>query len=83
MPVILERAKFDAWLRDGGTALLAPAPDGILQRWPVSQRVNSSRAPDDDPHADRAVGRGLSKSRTHSSCLKRKSQSRGIRQNAQ
>ena len=49
MPVILERANFDAWLRDGGTALLAPAHDGILQRWPVSQRVNSSRAPDDDP----------------------------------
>jgi hypothetical protein len=21
----------------------------ILQRWPVSKRVNSSRAPDDDP----------------------------------
>jgi putative SOS response-associated peptidase YedK len=48
MPVILERANFDAWLHDGGTALLAPAPDGILQRWPVSKRVNSSRADSDD-----------------------------------
>ena len=26
-----------------------PTADGILQRWPVSKRVNSSRAPDDDP----------------------------------
>jgi hypothetical protein len=26
-----------------------PAPDDFLQRWPASKRVNSSRAPDDDP----------------------------------
>jgi hypothetical protein len=25
------------------------ALDEMLQRWPVSKRVNSSRAPDDDP----------------------------------
>jgi putative SOS response-associated peptidase YedK len=49
MPVIRERANFDEWLREGGTALLVPAADGMLQRWPVSKRVNSSRAPDDDP----------------------------------
>jgi putative SOS response-associated peptidase YedK len=49
MPVILERADFDSWLNNGGSALLKPAPDDILQRWPVSKRVNSSRAPDDDP----------------------------------
>jgi putative SOS response-associated peptidase YedK len=29
-------------------ALMKPAADDILQKWPVSKRVNSSRAPDDD-----------------------------------
>lgn len=32
MPVILERENFDAWLRGGGTALLKPAPNDVLQR---------------------------------------------------
>ncbi len=27
----------------------ATAANDLLQRWPVSKRVNSSRAPDDDP----------------------------------
>jgi putative SOS response-associated peptidase YedK len=50
MPVILERADFAPWLNDGGTGLLKPAPnDLLLQRWPVSKRVNSSKAPADDP----------------------------------
>lgn len=49
MPVILERTDFDSWLNDGGTALLKPASSGVLQRWPVSKRVNSSRADSDDP----------------------------------
>lgn len=49
MPVILERADWGSWLNDGGNALLKPAATDILQRWPVSKRVNSSRAPDDDP----------------------------------
>jgi hypothetical protein len=31
------------------TEMLKPAPDGYLQVWPVSRRVNSSRAPADDP----------------------------------
>ena len=35
-------------MNDGPTALLKPANE-ILQRWPVSKRVNSSRARDDDP----------------------------------
>lgn len=48
MPVALGRSNFDAWLKDGGTDLLVPAADGVLQRSPVSMRVNSSRAPDDD-----------------------------------
>jgi hypothetical protein len=29
--------------------LLRPAANDVLQRWPVSRRVNSSRAPADDP----------------------------------
>ena len=44
MPVILDRANFGAWLNDGGTALLRPAANDVLQRWPVSMRVNSSKA---------------------------------------
>jgi putative SOS response-associated peptidase YedK len=48
MPVILERIDFDSWLSHGGTALLKPAANDILQRWPVSKRVNSSRADSDD-----------------------------------
>ena len=36
-------------MNDGPTALLKPAANEILQRWPVSKRVNSSRARDDDP----------------------------------
>jgi putative SOS response-associated peptidase YedK len=49
MPLILEPTDFGYWLNDGGTALLKPAANDVLQRWPGSQRVNSSRAPDDDP----------------------------------
>jgi putative SOS response-associated peptidase YedK len=30
------------------TEMLKPAPDDYLQVWPVSRRVNSSRAPSDD-----------------------------------
>jgi putative SOS response-associated peptidase YedK len=49
MPVILEQKDFEPWLREGGTALLKPSANDMLQKWPVSKRVNSSRAPDDDP----------------------------------
>jgi hypothetical protein len=43
-------AKIWPWLSGaGGTELLKPAAENLLQRWPVSKRVNSSRAPDDDP----------------------------------
>jgi putative SOS response-associated peptidase YedK len=49
MPVVLESKDFVAWLNDGGSALLRPAANDVLQRWPVSKRVNSSRAPADDP----------------------------------
>jgi putative SOS response-associated peptidase YedK len=49
MPVLLQPEHFDAWLSGkAGRELLKPAPDDLLQRWPVSRRVNSSRAADDD-----------------------------------
>src|SRR5262245_66028781 len=35
--------------RTTGTELLKPAPDDYVQVWLVSRRVNSSRAPGDDP----------------------------------
>jgi putative SOS response-associated peptidase YedK len=51
MPVILEAKDFEQWeygdTKDAA-ALMKPADDDTLQRWPVSKRVNSSRAPDDD-----------------------------------
>jgi hypothetical protein len=41
---------FEPWLSGAaGLELLKPAADDVLQRWPVSMRVNSSRTPDDDP----------------------------------
>jgi len=43
-------ARDDAWLTGrAGLERLKPAPDGYLQAWPVARRVNSSRAPSDDP----------------------------------
>jgi putative SOS response-associated peptidase YedK len=49
MPVLLRPEDFDAWLSaKAGFELLKPAANEILQRWPVSRRVNSSRASDDD-----------------------------------
>lgn len=50
MPVLLADKDFEPWLSgDAGVELLRPAPEDMLQRWPVSKRVNSSRAPADDP----------------------------------
>ncbi len=52
MPVILEAKDFEQWEKGNpkdAAALMKPANDDVLQRWPVSKRVNSSRAPDDDP----------------------------------
>ncbi len=49
MPVLLEERQFDPWLRgEGGLEYLNPPPDDFLQKWPVSKRVNSSRADTDD-----------------------------------
>jgi putative SOS response-associated peptidase YedK len=50
MPVLLQSSDFDGWLNGtAGIELLRPAPENYLQTWPVSRRVNSSRAPGDDP----------------------------------
>ena len=50
MPVLLQAKDFDGWLvGNAGTELLKPAANDYLQAWPVSRRVNSSRAPGDDP----------------------------------
>ena len=50
MPVLLSANDFEPWLRgEAGLELLKPAPNDLLQKWPVSKRVNSSRASDDDP----------------------------------
>jgi putative SOS response-associated peptidase YedK len=49
MPVILEPGDIDACLTGGaGTELLKPAANEVLQKWPVSRRVNSSRTSDED-----------------------------------
>jgi putative SOS response-associated peptidase YedK len=46
MPVILEADDFEQWefgdAKDAA-ALMKPADEEILQRWPVSKRVNSAR----------------------------------------
>jgi len=51
MPVILEAQDFEQWERgdvNEAAALMNPAGEDVLQKWPVAKRVNSSRAPDDD-----------------------------------
>ncbi len=52
MPVVLEADQFQTWLRGGAreaAALMRPAGDHVLEKWPVSKRINSSRTPGDDP----------------------------------
>jgi putative SOS response-associated peptidase YedK len=49
MPVLLKSSDFDGWLANAGGELLKPAANDYLQAWPVSRRVNSSRAPGYDP----------------------------------
>ena len=47
--VLLQPKDFDGWLNGtAGIELMRPAPENYLQTWPVSRRVNSSRAPGDD-----------------------------------
>jgi putative SOS response-associated peptidase YedK len=50
LPVVIEAKDLASWLNDGGAALFRPAANDVLQRWPVSRRLNSSRAPADDPN---------------------------------
>ena len=49
MPVFLTEQQFAPWLSgEAGAGILKPAPNDFLQRWPVSKRVNSSKADADD-----------------------------------
>jgi hypothetical protein len=49
MPVLLAEKDFESWLvGEAGVELLKPAPNDLLQKYPVSKRVNSSRADDND-----------------------------------
>ena len=49
MPVLLTEKQFEPWLSgDAGVEYLKPARNDFLQSWPVSKRVNSSKAPADD-----------------------------------
>jgi putative SOS response-associated peptidase YedK len=48
--VLLTENQFEPWLSGtAGIGLLKPAAEDLLKRWPVSKRVNSSKAPADDP----------------------------------
>jgi putative SOS response-associated peptidase YedK len=45
----LTEAQLSPWLYgEVGVGILKPAPNDYLQRWPVSKRVNSSKADADD-----------------------------------
>jgi putative SOS response-associated peptidase YedK len=51
MPVILDPTDFEQWERGDvkdAAALMKPAAEEVLQKWPVSSRVNSSRTPGED-----------------------------------
>ena len=59
MPVILETKDFEQWERGDVTdaaALMKPADENLLQKWPVSKRVNSSRADDGDATLIEKIG---------------------------
>jgi putative SOS response-associated peptidase YedK len=50
MPMLLTKEQFAPWLSgEAGMEYLKPPPNDYLQRWPVSKRVNSSKADTDDP----------------------------------
>ncbi len=47
MPVLLTRETVGDWLSGAkGLELLKPAPEDAVKAWPVSRKVNSSKAPD-------------------------------------
>jgi putative SOS response-associated peptidase YedK len=51
MPVILDAKDLEQWehgdVKDAA-ALMKPASEGLLRKWPVSTRVNSSRTDGSD-----------------------------------
>lgn len=48
MPVLLTKETMSDWLSGAkGEELLQPAPENAVQAWPVSRKVNSSKAPDE------------------------------------
>lgn len=49
MPAMLRQEVFQAWLDGSGGKELLERPPPELQEWIVSRRINSNRAPDDDP----------------------------------
>jgi putative SOS response-associated peptidase YedK len=58
MPVLLEEKDFDTWLCGHGREvadLMRPAPNDLLDKIPVSKRVNSSRTSDEDSSLIEAV----------------------------
>jgi putative SOS response-associated peptidase YedK len=49
MPVLLTEDQLAPWLSgEAGAEVLKPSPNDYLQRWPVSKRVNSSKADAND-----------------------------------
>jgi putative SOS response-associated peptidase YedK len=56
MPVFLSADKLGRWLDgSGGVEMLTPAPPGSLRAWPVSRRVNSSKAEKEDSELIEAI----------------------------
>jgi putative SOS response-associated peptidase YedK len=58
MPVILEKKDFEQRERgnaNDAAALMRRAAEDVLQKWPVSKRVNSSRTDGDDPTLIEAI----------------------------
>ena len=76
MPVLLQPAQFDHWLSGKmGVEDLKPAANDTLQRWPVSKRVNSSKADKDDATLIERVGHSHSKAESDlfaSPCISRR-----------
>jgi hypothetical protein len=59
MPVLLTEDQFSPWLSgEVGVELWKPARNDFLQRWPVSKRVNSSKADADDSTLVEAIQPG-------------------------
>jgi putative SOS response-associated peptidase YedK len=49
MPAFLMQGQFEPWLSgEAGPEYLKPVSNDFLQRWPVSKRVNSSKADAED-----------------------------------